>query len=245
MQPPLTQPLSASDLYALSQGSHNEGNDECYWCASRCKKLFAHNEPPPLPFVARSPYARRPGSRYICVGCWLWKRQRITIRYLDNRQDDLQTPPQHSWFVTDEEAWAIRDTDGPLLYPLLLKPPRRFFLAIKYSETKPIENRLQTAIVNDLAGEVRAGDRLTFTINGAPHNFTPYELELALRGNDIVEAGPRELIKLYGQWVPPSKQPEKRGRGRPSTAPDLLPTEPKTVLLASGVETYEEPLPVG
>lgn len=233
---PNPQSTTAADIYALAMGRQNKGPDACHWCGSMCQRSHPHDEPPPAAGFRRITTALRPGNRFVCVACLLWRRLKLTARFLDDTFRDGQTPVRHSWLVTADEARAVRTIDGPLLYPILLKPPRRFFLALA---TPGNDNLLQLAVANDLAGEVRADTHLTFTLNGVPHSWTVYDLREGLKNSEGEGSGVRVLMQTFGAWVPP--QPERRDKGkgslggRPSTEPDVRALEPKTVVLISGV----------
>lgn len=223
--PPMTQ---ASELYAMTQGAVLCGPDECHWCGSPCQRLLAHDESPPLPGVRRTGGARRPGNTFVCLGCWLWRRKRITIRFLRGLKGDYkdgQCPLWHSWLVTDAGAWALRPEDRPRLWEVLLKPPLRFVLGLldEVGETSCIH----LMKVNDVQ-EVKADTPLTFTVNNVPYVYTVYELEEAiLQGPEGREPGAQALLRLLGgppEDLRSKDEPEKRGPGRPlkSETPNVL-----------------------
>lgn len=222
--------LLASDLYAISQSSKCEGNDECHYCSAPCKKHLPHMEPVPLPGNKRPYVAKRPGNGYICMGCWLWRRQSLTIEWMDGKLKngaiqmggfrDRQTPSNHSWYITDERAWSVMPhphhlTSQPTneaLYSLLLKPKIRFCLALLEGGSK---NHLQLMIANEIA-KIEADTPITYTVNGIPYHYTVYELEEALkyRETEGKEPGVAMLLHLLGpsNLFPPKVEEKKMGR---------------------------------
>lgn len=206
--------LTAPELYAISQGDKCEGQQECHWCGGPCTRRFTHDEGPLHLFTQRGRFAKRPGNAYICRGCWLWRRKRITIHYLNKAYKDIQSPEDHSWWITGNGAWAINELTHKLIYDRLLSPPIPFCLSLK---TEKDPNRLQYAIVNDI-GMIEAGTPLWFTINNLPMTYTIYELEQALRHNDLngKESGVRLLVSVLGPYQFPSLDIQS-GAGRPTS----------------------------
>lgn len=216
------RPLLASDLFAISQGTKNEGMEECHWCGAPCTRDWEHQEPPPIPFVRYITHACRPGNPWVCRGCHMFRRPRVTVRYFGGSFRDGQSPQLQSWFVTEEGAWTIRPgnvADAAILYEQLLTPPLRFLLAVV---TEPGElNQLHLAAANDHPEGVRGDCPLVWMLNNRPLIYSPYELEQALRhGSQGREPGARELIRLFGGFelppIPDESLPQKTGqRGRP------------------------------
>lgn len=199
--------MTASDLFATSQGSKNEGDQECHWCASPCGRDWLHDEPPPLPFTRAPKFSLRPCNLYICRGCWLWRRKRVSVRFLDGTFKDGQAAYNHSWLIWREEARGIKPPCAHLLWQYLLKPPAPFCLALIYGEGQ--QNHLQFAVANDY-DKIQADTPLRFTLNGMIQKYTVYELQEAIKtGKDTgKEPGVQTLVRLYG--LPQAPQPEKK-----------------------------------
>ena len=241
------RPLTAGELYALSQGEKCEGPDECHWCAAPCERKWPHDDPPPLIGFQRKSFARRPGNGFVCAGCRLWRRQRITIEFLGGGLKDIQTPENWSWLVTGGRARALRPkdpADREALYEKLLSPPGKFFLALRAS----LPVTLQLAEVNQLEDGAEAGTPLKFTLDNKPLTYTVYELEHALKnGPEGTEPGVRLLVETFGLPVrdespgaeaPPAAAKKKRGRPFTPTAED----NPVTRKL-DGASSRPDPVP--
>lgn len=201
-------------LYALSQNSNCEGPDFCHWCGAPCERLWTHDDPPPIPFQKNIWLAKRPGNQFICKGCWLFRRKRITINNLDGTWRDYQSPILHSWWVTEDGSWTINSlTDKTKLYEKLLHPPLKFCLSLLVTQTK---NLLQLTPVNDVH-RIIADTPLTFSVDNNSMIYSVYELEYALRTEDYtgLEPGVQVLIRLLGPYLLPKEEEKKRGRGRP------------------------------
>src|SRR5271166_4969243 len=99
--------MLSSELYASSQQDKCEGQFSCHWCSAPCSTLYIHDDPPLTPFVRVNALARRPASAFVCKGCWLWRRGRITVDFLGGGQRDIQCPQNHSWYITPIGAWAL------------------------------------------------------------------------------------------------------------------------------------------
>jgi hypothetical protein len=235
--------LSASDVYALAHGTRNSGDEECHWCASKCGRLWKHDEPPPVPFIRTITTSLRRANLYICVGCWLWRRKSTTANYLEGGQRDRQEAQYHSWLFTPEGAWVVRPESLETLRERLLKPPLRFVLALLDGPRQA--NVLQLLKANDVP-EVQAATPLVFTINNIPHTYTVYELAEAIKTGDAngCEPGTAALLRILGLrkqsmdltdadtlQIP---EPPKRGRGRPKPL-DTAPTVLGKVISASGM----------
>src|SRR5215472_11886568 len=102
--------LTAADLFAFSQGSCNNSSGfwKCHWCGSDCSSEFTHNDVAPIPFFRTKTSAKQPSQPYQCVGCWLWQRPLVTTHFLGGGWKDRQTAKNHSWWITREEAKAIK-----------------------------------------------------------------------------------------------------------------------------------------
>lgn len=244
---------SAADLFALSQGTCNMGDQECHWCASPCTREFLHDDPPPLPFVRSKSTARRPGNPYVCTGCWLWLRKSVTVRFLGSGFLDRQAAKNHSWYITEEGAWALRapsasgliGEDTTSLYGALLKPPRKFVLALR-NPSGGVDVLPQLLLTNDTPASdaVMYDSAMKMTLNNVPYEYTVYELEEAVRAGTHEGYGPgvRALFTTMGPppeglrraLTPPEKRVEKRERGRPPALEDSKYTA-KRPLVASGL----------
>lgn len=219
---------TAGMLYAKSQNSGCAGQWKCHWCGAPCLDLYVHDDAPEIPGAKRNPNrARHPANPYVCQGCWLWRRQRISIHYHneDRHVLDRQTPKWHSWFITPRLARAVHPADHALLFSLIQTPPTCFALLFlskprtNENATNPIiVNHLHLAAVNEHE-RIEAGTALTYTLDNVPHAYTVYEFEEALKhGPEGKEPGVRVLFELLGLKA----TEEKRGRGRP---PALLEAE--------------------
>lgn len=204
--------VTASDLYAKSQGWPNDGDDRCHWCGSRCTRQVAHDEPTPTPFVKRTTTALFPSSQFICRGCQLWRRERITVNFYEGGLKDVQKPQNWNWFVTEREA-RVPCIGKPDIYKSLVNPPNRFFLAL--IEPGNI-NMIHQAIANDCV-DLTNDTQLRFTLNGMGLSYTIYELEHGLRsGPDGRMPGVQALLRMFGP--PPSGPPKEKKPGRPPAA---------------------------
>lgn len=224
----VASPLQASDVYAISNSAKNKGEDECHWCGSKCQTKVPHDEPPPIIGYRPKFLPRRPGNGYVCVGCQLWRQGSITVRFFDEanpRFKDRQKPCLHSWWITKDGAWGLRE-NAPNIYRSLLKPPCTFVLALLDGTGVP--NHLHCAIANDIA-EIKADTQLHFTVNNIPHAYTVYELEAGLRGGkEGTLPGVQALIRYFGAWDLPKPSHEEarqagivdRGKGRPGPPND-------------------------
>jgi len=214
--------MLASDLFALAHQAQNSGPDRCHWCGAACARVWPHDEPPgPTVFHVRRPRtsARFPGNSYICTGCWYYRRQRVTIRFLTGGWQDIQTPARHAWWITSHGAWGVRSADHAKLYELLRKPPLRFVLALRSDACARNELHLQE--LNDHEA-LRADTKLRFTIDHLVHEYTIHELESLLKTGAGASPGVNALQRYLGPppaALTPGPQ-EKKERGRPPDAPD-------------------------
>lgn len=204
--------MLASELFALSQGGCCRGSFKCYWCAGPCEGQLTHQDHPRV-FGEKRDFSavKNRSSPYICNGCLLWQREKCTVNYLNGGYTDSQTAANHSWFITQQTAWALRPWDYPKLYDYLLNPPHTFCLTFKEGKQP---NLIQLAVVNDNQ-QIRADDWLSFTIGGTVFRYSVYELnEALLTGPNGKESGVRLLLELLGP--PPEELKMKRQRGRPT-----------------------------
>jgi len=227
----LLTPLTAADLYSISQQSINDGISSCHWCGSACKMEHVHDEPPQIPFTKRNTTAKRPANHWVCQGCWLFRRKKVSITYVDKMWQDGQCPQNHSWWITEKEALALRPPSYSMIYDLLLKPPRKFVLAL-LGDAK--ENMLHHAVANDVQFEIAGDTSLAFTIANKPFTYTVYELEEALDNGETSgkEPGVRALVDLLG--LPPASNKEDARKGTKGGRPAGGLNSPKKVVLKSG-----------
>lgn len=211
--------LTAGALYATSQGQSCMGPEECHWCGAPCERKWPCDDTiSPIFGGSKRFFARRPGNGYICIGCKIWRRPRVTIDFIGGGFKDGQSAEKWSWFVTPEHAYALRPDellDRDALYNKLLDPPRQFSLALKIE----LPTQLQHIEVNDLP-EINSGTPLKFTLDNKLLTYTTYELEYALKhGPEGTDPGVQAIIKMFGapvrENVPEEPAPPKRGRGRP------------------------------
>ncbi|MDE2095657.1 MAG: hypothetical protein KGL39_00240 [Patescibacteria group bacterium] len=228
-----THSLLASEIFALAHESKCQGFSECHWCGAPCGSLWAHDDPPGIVGVKPlARMARRPGNPWICKGCWLWRRQRVTVNYLGGDFKDGQTAGHHSWWIEEKGAWALRKESYPKLYEKLLAPPRHFVLSLLVTDpvvsgaiglAPALTNHLQHCVANNV-DSLFPDTPLFFTVNGIQHQYTVYELEDGLRnGSEGKEPGIGALIRVLGTYPLPPKpgqDNEPRGRGRPPKPED-------------------------
>lgn len=211
--------MTASELYALSQGSvcltDPKCPEECHWCGAPCKRHWMHDDPPPPAYVrpAAPRTAKRPNGSYICAGCWHWRRKSITVRYLSGGLKDRREPKDHSWLILPDAAWGIdgkNEADCVELYNLLLEPPTTFCLMIHSGDAVLLQN----GACNDL-DEIRADTPLRFSSRNVIYEYTVYDLEQTLRNPEVGgnEPGVQALIREYGRPEKFVRGEEKRLRG--------------------------------
>lgn len=209
-----TPVMTASDLFAVSQGSINFDagtNQQCHWCGSKCNMDWRHDDLAPIPFQKNKNQAKYPSSHYICVGCWLWRRARVTVTFLDGLYKDSQSASRHSWWITDSDARSINADCQKGLHPYLLSPPNRFVLSLTDGKTP---NHLHLAVANDIS-IIESSTPLFFTFNNIVSEYTVYDLEVALKDKDASRTpGVRVLLNWFTPWE--SVQAEKkRNVGKP------------------------------
>ncbi len=218
MQTVTAPTLSPSDLYAQAIGIRNGGDDRCHWCGSACQRILPHDDDPPIPFVKGSQnrrYAKCPGHAYVCMGCWRFRALRVTVNFLGGSLIDSRCPMDFSWLITETGVAALNPRQKTALYPVLLKPPLRFWLGL----VEGMQSHLQLQVLNDLP-TVQSDSPITFTFNGLPLTYTIYELEEGLRhGVSGKSPGVQTLIRFLGEYklpMPNGKDvDEQRGKGRP------------------------------
>jgi len=214
--------ITAPMLYAWSQGIECVGLEECYWCKSPCGRSDLHDDPPPVPFRKVTRLCKKPSSPWICRGCWLFRRQRITVPFLTEGYRDGQSPMKNSWWITDKGAWAIRSEDRQGLYRLLLNPPGTFALSLLADNEL---NHLQLMEVNDVNMPLKGETLLKFTLNNVLHTYCPYDLDTVIKTKGAgKEPGVRALLNWLGPYqmskeeLAEQKEREERQAGRPKVA---------------------------
>ena len=231
---PLAKVFStAAELYAHSQGYIHEGPDTCHFCGSACKRLVPHDDVRPVTGYRTITTAKYPANVYMCVGCWLWKRRRLTAFFLDGNLKDGQSPQHHSWWIEPMSCKAIKMPDcRQHLIDRLIKPPKQF--AISLIRVLPA-NPLHLCPVNNNES-IRADTDLLFAVDGKEFSYTVYELEVALKeGPEGTENGVQELCRILDIRKPEVEEweiedEEKRGRGRPPALVNLA----RKVVVKSG-----------
>lgn len=187
--------LTVPELFAQVHSHKCQGDQECHWCSAPCGRDYIHDELQPMLGVRHKPKARRPNSPYICVGCRLLRRRSITIHFLSGGYKDRQQALLWSCLITLDEYKVIRlPEDVITLGKILLKPPPVFALLLTTGQLKLLP---QFGTVNERT-ETKGGDLLYFDYNNTPHQYTIYELELALKGEpeEGLEPGVRLLASL-------------------------------------------------
>lgn len=201
--------LKASELFAISQGTSciGSGRWKCHWCGAPCENEFVHDDPPPVPFVRSKSTALCPNESYICIGCWLWRRKRVSINFLTGGFKDGQEPKHHSWWITEKGAWGLGDKkDYDEVYKQLVQPPKRFALAFRLEKDK-VDTLIQLMTANDRIGII-AETPLYFTVNNIQHTFSVYELTESIKNDKhIYGPGVRILKEILGE--PPAEIKEK------------------------------------
>lgn len=222
-------PMLASDLFAKSQGSFNNGADQrCHWCSAVCDQSWRHDDLPPIPFHKNKNQAKCPANNYICVGCWLWRRLRVTVTFLDGSYKDGQSAINHSWWITDNEAKAINQGCKSLLHSTLLKPPNRFVLSLRDSNCQSF---IHLAVANDIS-IIEANTPLFFTLNNVVSEYTVYDLEVALKDKDASRSpGIRMLLGFFSPWDV-EQTDKRRGVGKPQEV--QLTKTTKKIITTSG-----------
>lgn len=207
----------ASEVYAQSQGNECFGFQECHWCGAPCGDLFPHDDllihSIQIGIRKLHTYAKRPNNTYICMGCWLWRRKRLTITFMDADYKDGRCPVNFSWLITPDYAKAIKSTNKKEIYGYLLNPEKVFVLSLI---TEKSINHLHCAIAN--AHEVvTAETELFFTIDNIVLSYTIYELEDALTSSPQGKSpGIISLIHFFGPIDIPFKEQIKKRVGRPT-----------------------------
>jgi len=195
--------LTASTMYSISQGARAEGPDRCHYCGEPCQRWWLHTDPPLVYGKKRDPLTRCPGNHYICTGCFFFRKPRLTVCYLTGGYKDVQCPMNHSWWITDKDAWGLRKEDYGELYNLLLKPPCRWALLLRTGDPGVVvAGSVPTLIHAGRANEnavVESQTELYFTLNNVTFSYTIYELEQGIRyGEEGRMAGVRELMQFLG-----------------------------------------------
>lgn len=165
-----------------------------------------------LPFRRNTSKARCPSNGYICLGCQVYRRPRVTLHYLKEGFKDGQCLRKHSWWLTPEGVRILREADYPTLYQLLLNPPHVFCLVLHSPTRTPVE--LHLAVLNEHS-VLKAETDLIFTLDNVQLSYNSYELEHAIRhGVDGKSPGVQQLLSFLGK-PPTLPEKEKNGKGRP------------------------------
>ncbi len=218
------RPFSASDLFASQHGQKCSGPEHCHWCGAPCERKWPHDEPAPVPFQRTSPEVLRRVSRpYVCYGCHIYARQRVTVPFLSGGFKDpgkiARGFSEWSWWLTELGCWGVRledVADRKSLLKLLLKPPLRFALSLLDGDKT---NYLYKATSNDHK-EVKADTRLLFTLDGTPHSYSVYELERSTKdGPAGKDPGVGLLCLLLHIEEPVVKEVSKHGPAAMQTHP--------------------------
>ena len=204
--------INPSQLFAISKGTTCHGDQECHWCASPCGRLWLHDNDPVVAGQKSRRYARRPSNPYVCVGCWTWSYRSVTIEWLSGGQKDGQTARKHSWWITNEGAWALGENCKEKLKALVLCPPEKFCLSFLENG----ENHLPLMLVNSHK-DLLAGQELFFTVDGVKESYSVYELEHVIATGEVAGKGHgvRYLVDKLGYEIGIEA---KKGPGRPSNA---------------------------
>ena len=206
------------ELYAYLNGYKLEGDQLCHWCANKCTRNWIHDGSPIVPFTKYISTAKRPTSQWMCGACTLWKRPKITVKFLDDTFKDGKCSPNFNWWISDTECRAIPDyTILNPIYEKLLNPPLMFSLILSNPKDR-VKNELHLATFNKNE-KVLADTELKYTLNNKECFYTIYELTEALKnGLEGKSPGVRYLINLFGTYdinEGKVKSEEKRKRGRP------------------------------
>ncbi len=205
--------LTASEIYARSQGTRCEGKEKCHYCGCPCDQNIRHPEPMPQIGVRRTTGVANQSGAYMCVGCQLWNRTRVTAVFLGRGLADGQRVAGHSWWVTPQGAWAVAPHSVQALWEKLLNPPCEFVLALLEAageDGRPIEHRLHKCVAN-VNAVVDAQTELRFTVNESRHDYTVYDLRQAVRGDHEGTPGVAALVRLFGR--PPKEMVPKEEHG--------------------------------
>lgn len=142
----------------------------------------------------------------------------MTVNFLAGGFQDGQRSKDHSWWITEEGAWALKkQVDFDQVYRLLAKPPKRFVLALHEPGSK-IDTLIQLAVANDPGGII-GETPLHFTFNNIPHTFNVYELSESFKmGKETYGPGIRALWDFMGEppedlrrKLPSKEEPRKQG----------------------------------
>ncbi len=207
--------MRPSELYAKTCNLKCEGSEKCHWCGAACGQFNLHDDVPFLPFVKSTQSPRYPFEKWICNGCYSWRRKSLTVNFLDGSFKDRQCPMTHSWLLTDIETIGLEKGMGKGMYPILLAPPLRFSLSL-VTNGKTL-NFIHLCMANDLP-EIKANTELAFTLDNIPLAYTVYELEGGLRyGSEGKMPGVRALIDFFGKGDLEPIPEVKKDKGRQHT----------------------------
>lgn len=206
--------LQSSELLAVVHKSPCSGSDTCHWCGASTERIWPHDEPVYLPFSKGRSRAKCPGSSYICQGCWLYRRRRVTYNFFDSGFKDGQCLLDHSWLLTNEGIWILRREDYPLLWEFLLSPSLRFSLSLLSNDA--LKNEIHLTTLNDYP-EIKADTQLSFNLDNTVLGYSIYELEHAIsKSPNGSQPGVHALLRILGT-PPTQKEVVKRDKGRPVT----------------------------
>lgn len=203
--------MTSSELYALSQDTKCTGNLECHWCGSPCQQLWTHDNYSILPYKHNLYPCKKPSNPYICIGCWMLRRKRVTIPFIDGTYKDGQCPIHFSWLITRDFSTSISislDTHKKRLVDFLIKPPLQFCLSIITRSP----NNLQMCKINDFQ-EIKLDTSLLFYVDGIEFQYSVYELEQAkIHGPEGMSPGTNWLVKYLEIKQTKSEPQTKLGR---------------------------------
>lgn len=189
---------TASEIFALANSSACKGAEKCYYCAAPCDMRVRHEEAPPLVgFRPKDALVRCPASAWMCVGCALWRRKRVTALFMGGGLRDGQSPRAHSWLVTPGAALAIQPHSVRELYRTLLNPPCVFFLTLLEGANPPAV--MPHMIPTNENAVVEPQTQLRFTVNGIVLTYSVYDLRQAVREDWAADPGVTALVRLFGR----------------------------------------------
>lgn len=207
---------NAAAFLARLNGETCEGPEECHWCTSPCDRKNPHDDPYPIPFVKTLSSAKRPGNSYVCKGCMIYRRPKVTINYLNGGFKDGRCLLHQSWWMDESGIYVLGKDDYQALYQKLLNPPHQFVLSLIEEQFK-VKNNIEDSVVN-FNQPVAANTKLWYTLNNVRFSFEVYELGEAVKyGVEGKMAGVRELVRYLG---PMEYETEERKRGRPPKKDD-------------------------
>ena len=226
--------MNASELFARAHGKQCHGAEQCHWCGSPCDQLHHHDNRDTLGPVIRNANprmdllpnttAKNINSKWICQGCYLFRRPRMTVFFNDGGYMDSQAPTRHSWLLTDSDAKAVKPGDVGI-YDTLLNPPKVFALMLlsppEKNQPQRNEHHIHLAPVNETNWK-KSDSELRFTLDSQEYIYTTGEL-LALL-SDGKPSGKSGGVRLLVEHFGTTSKYRKTTKGRPkSHAGDALP----------------------